>query len=171
PTSETSRPSDPEETDWWEASTSSDHPGGNMRPSGDAATRPRADENAFQGLPNESWAPIICHSFQEEVCAKNNLSSAHSFIKRLWKIVGSRRFQSIWWGDDGNCIVIAEKMFRREVLARSGPLKIFETRSMQGFISQLSLYGFRQIEEHSPISASIRELQKVAAAGSALGKV
>ncbi|NWI35152.1 HSFY1 protein, partial [Sula dactylatra] len=93
------------------------------------------------------------------------------FLKKLWRIVGSHRFQSIWWGDNGNCVMIAERLFREEVLARRGPLKIFETESMRGFLLQLNLYGFCKMERDSLISASIDELRAVAAAGSALGKL
>lgn len=67
--------------------------------------------------------------------------------------------------------MIAERLFREEVLARRGPLKIFETESMRGFLLQLNLYGFCKMERDSLISASIDELRAVAAAGSALGKV
>ncbi|NXF38638.1 HSFY1 protein, partial [Nyctibius bracteatus] len=80
-------------------------------------------------------------------------------------------FQSIWWGDDGNCIVIADKLFRKEVLGRRGHLKIFQTESMRGFIQQLKLHGFCKMQRASFISAFIKELQALAAAGSALGKL
>ncbi|NXV98540.1 HSFY1 protein, partial [Calonectris borealis] len=169
PSPETSWASDTEEPGWWVASASPpDHPGGDTGAPWDAATGPLAEENTLQGLPEESWAPIICW---EEIGANTNQSSACSFLKKLWKIVGSHRFQSIWWGDDGNCVVIAEKLFRKEVLGRRGPLKIFETESMRGFVLQLDLHGFCKMEGASFSSASIEELQAPAAAGSALGKV
>ena len=167
---ETSWASDSEESPWWVASTSPDHPGGDTEASWDAATGPLAEENALQGLPDESWSSIIPFCFSE-ISASTNQSSARSFLKNLWKIIGSHRFQSIWWGDDGNCVVIAEKLFRKEVLGRRGPLKIFETESMRGFALQLNLHGFCKMEGDSLISASIKELQAVAAAGPALGKV
>ncbi|NXS42634.1 HSFY1 protein, partial [Balaeniceps rex] len=169
PSLETSCASDPEESDWWAASTSPDHPGGDTGTSWDAANRPLTQEDAFQGLPDESWAPIICYHFWEETSANTNQASARLFLKKLWKIVSSHRFQSIWWGDDGNCIIITEKLFRKEVLGRRGPLRVFETKSMRGFILQLNLHGFCRMEGDSLIPASIEELQAVA--GSALGKV
>ncbi|NXU33382.1 HSFY1 protein, partial [Thalassarche chlororhynchos] len=170
PSPETSWASNPEEPDWWAASTSPDHPGGDTGASWDAATGPPAVENALQGLPDEPWAPVMPFCFSE-ICANTSQSSACLFLKKLWKIVGSHRFQSIWWGDDGNCVVMAEKLFRKEVLGRRGPLKIFETESMRGFILQLNLHGFCKMEGASFVSASIEELRALAAAGSALGKV
>ncbi|XP_057266542.1 heat shock transcription factor, Y-linked-like [Pezoporus wallicus] len=106
-----------------------------------------------------------------EISAKTNPSSARSFFMKLWKTVGSHHFKSVWWADDGNCIVIAENLFRKEVLGRSGPQKIFETKSMRGFILQLNLHGFYKMEGDSLITTSIEELQELAEAGSGLGKL
>ncbi|NWR64294.1 HSFX1 protein, partial [Bucorvus abyssinicus] len=167
PSPEISWASDPEKPDWREASTSPDHPGGDMGSSADAATGALTEENASQGLPDESWAPSTEHHFWEEICAKTTPSSARSFLKQLWRIIGSHCFQSIWWGDDGSCAMITEKLVKTEVLGRRRHLKSSETESMRGFILQLNLHGFCQTEEHSPISTSIEELQAVAGVGSA----
>ncbi|XP_062460387.1 LOW QUALITY PROTEIN: heat shock transcription factor, Y-linked-like [Pezoporus occidentalis] len=103
-----------------------------------------------------------------QISAKTNPSSARSFLMKLWKTVGSHHFKSVSWADDGNCIVIAENLFRKEVLGRSGPRKIFETKSMRGFILQLNLHGFCKMEGDSLITTSIEELQELAEAGSGL---
>ncbi|NXS77166.1 HSFY1 protein, partial [Pandion haliaetus] len=171
PSPETSWASDPEDPDWWAASASPHHPGGDTATSWDAATGPLGEENAFQGLPDESWASIIWFCLSDESFANTSQSSACAFLKKLWKIVSSHCFQSIWWGDNGNCVVIAEKLFRKQVLGRRGPLKIFETESMSGLVLQLNLHGFYKMEGDSLIAASIEEMPAVAAAGSALGKV
>ncbi|NXR05563.1 HSFX3 protein, partial [Sagittarius serpentarius] len=152
------RPGLPTHRRWWATSASPDHPGGDTGASWDAATGPLGEENAFQGLPHESWASVTRFCFSEEISADTNQSSARSSLKKLWKIVGSRRFQSGWWGDDGNGVVIAEKLFTKEVLGRRGPLKSFETASMRGFILQLNLHGFCKTEGDSLISVSIGEL-------------
>ncbi|KAM6371080.1 uncharacterized protein J5M81_013333 [Pluvialis apricaria] len=170
PSPETPCASDPEKPDQWAASTSPHHPGGDTGAAWDAATPPLDEGNALQGLPDESWVPIMQLCFSD-ICEKTSQSSARSFLYKLWEIVGSHRFQSIWWGDDGNCIVIAEKHFRKEVLGRSGPLKIFDTTSMRGFILQLNLHGFCKMEGDFFTSTSFRELQALAAAGSPLGKL
>ncbi|XP_074000683.1 LOW QUALITY PROTEIN: heat shock transcription factor, Y-linked-like [Numenius arquata] len=93
---------------------------------------------------------IVWFNFSEESSGKCNDSSSCSFLKKLWKIVGSNWFQSIWWGDAGNRVVIAEKVFKREVLGRKGPLQTFETNSPKTFIHQLNLHGFSKMEEDSP---------------------
>ncbi|XP_010014798.1 PREDICTED: heat shock transcription factor, X-linked-like [Nestor notabilis] len=36
----------------------------------------------------------------------------------MWKNITCHLFQSIWWGDNGNCVVIAEKLFQKEALGR-----------------------------------------------------
>ncbi|NXN56187.1 HSFY1 protein, partial [Rynchops niger] len=167
---EASWPSDPEQPDFWAASTSHHHPRGDAGAAWDAATGPLEEENTLQGVPEEFWVPITQFYFPE-TCEKVSQSPAPSFLYKLWKIVGSPDFQSIWWGDNGNCVVIAEKLFRKEVLGRSGPLKVFETTSMRDFVLQLKLHGFCKMEGDSLISISIEELQAVAAAGAALGKV
>ncbi|XP_010132915.1 PREDICTED: heat shock transcription factor, Y-linked-like, partial [Buceros rhinoceros silvestris] len=140
-----------------------------MEASADAVSGPLADENTLQGLSDEPEVPSTQFP-SSEICDETNPASDHSFVQKLWKIVSSPCFQSVWWGDDGNCIVIAEKLFTEEVLGRMGPQKVFETSSMKGFVHQLNLHGFRKMEEDFPISSSIEELQAIAAAGAALGK-
>ncbi|NXK74567.1 HSFY1 protein, partial [Amazona guildingii] len=167
---ETSLSSDWEKPDWWEASAFNNHPGGDMGAPSGAATRPLTEEYDLQVLPDKSWITIMQYCFSE-ISAKTNPSSARSFLMRLWKTVGSHHFKSVWWADDGNCIVIAEKLFRKEVLGRSGPQNIFETKSMRGFILQLNLHGFCKMERDSLMTISIKELQELAEAGPGLGKV
>ncbi|NWS75731.1 HSFY1 protein, partial [Crotophaga sulcirostris] len=130
-----------------------------------------AGESSSEDSSDESWEPTLEDHSWEDACEQASPSSAHLFLKKLWEVVNSHHFQSIWWGNNGNCIVIGEKLFRKEVLGRKGPLKIFENNSMTGFIIQLNIHGFREMEEESDISASVEELQAIAAAGSSLGKV
>ncbi|XP_053921502.1 uncharacterized protein LOC128852059 [Cuculus canorus] len=158
--------SDTEEPGWVPSSSPS-QAGRDTAAPGDAASAPLAGED-FQGRPEERGVPSLRDPlWEEESCAKPSPSSARRFLKNLWKVVGSPHFQSIWWADNGNCIAIAEQLFCKEVLGR----KIFATRSMGGFILQLSLHGFHAMEGDSPISISVEELQGIAAAGSSLGKV
>ncbi|NXF24588.1 HSFX1 protein, partial [Rhodinocichla rosea] len=166
---ETSCASVLEDPAWWVASASPDHPRDDMGPSWDAAVGPRADKNALEGWPDESWDHNM-KFFSLEISASTK-PLADSFLKKLWKILSSQSFESIWWGNDGNCIVIGEKLFRKEVLGRRGAQKIFETESMRSFLLQLMFHGFRRMEGDSPLLTSIEELRAVAAAGSALGKV
>ncbi|KAM8983959.1 heat shock transcription factor, Y-linked-like isoform 1-T2 [Ara ararauna] len=167
---EASLTSDWEKPAWWEASAFNSHPGGDMGAPESADTRRLTEENDLQVWPDKSWIPIMQSCFSE-ISAKTNPSSARSFLMRLWNTVGSHHFKSVWWTDDGNCIVIAENLFRKEVLGRSGPQKIFETKSMRGFILQLNVHGFCKMEEDSLITTSIEELQELAEAGPGLGKM
>ncbi|NXW49979.1 HSFY1 protein, partial [Nyctiprogne leucopyga] len=164
---DTSWTSDLEEGGWWTVSSRHDDTGSYWV----AAIRPPPDENTLQASSDESSSPTTDSNFSDNISDNTNQLSACSFLEKLWKIVSSHRFKSVWWGDDGNCIVMAEELFREEVLGRRGPLKIFETQSMRGFLLQLNRHGFSKMGGKSPILASIKELQAVAAAGSALGKV
>ncbi|XP_053942736.1 heat shock transcription factor, X-linked-like [Cuculus canorus] len=129
--------SDTEEPGW--VPSSPNHAGRDMAAPGNAASAPLAGEN-FQ---------------------------ARRFLSKLWEIVGSHHFQSIWWADNGNCIVIAETLFCEEALRRN----VFGTDSMGGFILQLHLHGFDTLEDDCPISMSVEELQAIVAAGPSLGRL
>lgn len=96
-------------------------------------------------------------SSSEECAVKANVFSFLSFPKKLWQLVESNEFKTIWWGHCGNCIVIDEEMFKVEVLGRTGPQKIFETESMKSFIRQLNLYGFTKMKWDFQRSASLPE--------------
>ena len=96
-------------------------------------------------------------SFSEEGTGKANIFSSLSFPQKLWLLVESDEFKSIWWGHCGKCIVIAEEMFKAEVLEKRSPLRIFETESMKSFIHQLNLYGFTKMRKDSQRSPSLPE--------------
>ena len=66
--------------------------------------------------------------------------STHLF--QIQNIVESDQFESIWWDERGTCIVINEELFKKEVLERKAPFRIFETKTMKSLIRQLNLYGF-----------------------------
>ncbi|NWS86038.1 HSFX1 protein, partial [Toxostoma redivivum] len=166
---ETSCASDLEDPAWQVASASPDHTGDDMGPSWDAAAGPSADKNALEGWPDVSWDPNMKFSSLEISASTKPL--ADSFLEKLWEILSSQSFESIWWGNDGNCIVIGEKLFRKEVLGRRGAQNIFEMESMRGFLLQLMFHGFRRMEGDCPLLTSMEELRAIAAAGSALGKV
>ncbi|NWI30756.1 HSFY1 protein, partial [Sula dactylatra] len=78
-----------------------------------------------------------------------------TFPKKLWKIVHSHQFQSIWWIDDGICVAIDEEAFQKEVLAQRGPYRVFESNSMKHFLHQLHLYGFIKVQYDSKTSDSL----------------
>ncbi|NXG67802.1 HSFY1 protein, partial [Hemiprocne comata] len=92
-----------------------------------------------------------------------------TFPKKLWRILQSHQFQSIWWVDDGICVAIDEEAFQKEVLAWG----VFETDSMEGFLRQLHLYRFTRVERDCETPDSLDELpaEEEAAAPSAPSKL
>ncbi|XP_075429742.1 heat shock transcription factor, Y-linked-like [Ascaphus truei] len=109
---------------------------------GDSDLQSAIEERTFQALTEES-------------AVDNNEFLSLTFPKKLWKIVESEQFKSIWWDDGGTCVVIFEELFKREVLERRGPFRLFETDCMKSFIRQLNLYGFSKVRQEFQRSASL----------------
>uniref|UniRef100_A0A8D2L2T5 HSF-type DNA-binding domain-containing protein n=1 Tax=Varanus komodoensis TaxID=61221 RepID=A0A8D2L2T5_VARKO len=124
---------------------------------GDSALRSMIEENAFQALSDGPWAKRPRLALSDEGSLEDNDFLSLTFPKKLWKIVESDQFKSLWWDDDGNCVVIDEELFKKEVLERKGPLRIFETDCMKSFIRQLNLYGFSKMRQNFQRSASLVE--------------
>ena len=59
------------------------------------------------------------------------------FPRKLWTIVNSHCFVSIWWAEDS----VNEELFEN-ILERVGSDKVFETDHKKSLFRQLSLYGF-----------------------------
>ncbi|XP_035178442.1 heat shock transcription factor, Y-linked-like [Oxyura jamaicensis] len=144
---------------------------GDKRAARDAALGSIKEENTSEGSRGEPCTKRVHLHFSEESSGKANDLSPQSFLKTLWEIAGSNRFQSLWWGDDGNCIVIAEKLFKRELLTRRGPLKTFEIDSMKTFIHQLHLHGFCKMQWDLTRSSSYDEFLADKEAISAFNKL
>ncbi|XP_060105618.1 heat shock transcription factor, Y-linked-like [Heteronotia binoei] len=124
---------------------------------GDSALRSMIEENAFQVLNDGPWVKRPRLTLSEDNSVEDNDFLSLTFPKKLWKIVESDQFKSLWWDDDGNCVVIDEELFKKEVLERKGPLRIFETDCMKSFIRQLNLYGFSKMRQSFQRSASLVE--------------
>ncbi|XP_058391111.1 LOW QUALITY PROTEIN: heat shock transcription factor, X-linked-like [Diceros bicornis minor] len=108
------------------------------------------EETAFQALTEE---PLFRrpHTSVMPCQGEGNLLSL-PFPKRLWNIVNSNQFASVWWDDGGPYIGINEKLFQKEILERDGWNKLFETDCMKSFIRQLHLHGFSKM--HHDIHSS-----------------
>ncbi|OXB53421.1 hypothetical protein ASZ78_001903 [Callipepla squamata] len=121
----------------------------------EAALGPEREENTSQGSQEESSAKRQRLNPPENGSwkAKGN-QSFPSFLKKLPEIVDSDRFQSIWWSDDGNTIVMEENLFRKEVLGTTGPLSAFNIGNMVTFTRWLHLHKFFITECDLPTSAS-----------------
>ncbi|NWX18297.1 HSFY1 protein, partial [Aegotheles bennettii] len=93
------------------------------------------------------------------------------FPQKLWKMVESKQFRSIWWSESGKCVAIHKELFKEEVLGKRGPLRVFATQNMNSFLRQLNLYGFTKIQQDFERSASLPEFLAEEAAGAAHSKI
>ncbi|NXA05133.1 HSFY1 protein, partial [Sapayoa aenigma] len=93
------------------------------------------------------------------------------FPQKLWKMLESSQFQSIWWSEGGKCVAINKDLFKEEVLGREGPQRVFSTQKMKSFVRQLNLYGFIKIQRDDPRSASLPEFLAEEAAFSAHNQI
>ncbi|XP_010567436.1 PREDICTED: heat shock transcription factor, Y-linked-like [Haliaeetus leucocephalus] len=123
----------------------------------DTAFGPPTEERSLQILTRQPWSKRE-HLNSPESSSKGNTSPCFSFMKKLWVVIESGQFESIWWGDNGKCVVIHEELFKEEVLARRGHLRIFESETMESFHRQLHLYGFGRRLWHFSKSGSRNDL-------------
>ncbi|OPJ89451.1 heat shock transcription factor, Y-linked [Patagioenas fasciata monilis] len=112
------------------------------RAADDAAFGPPVEERSSQTSTKQSSSKGDSVNSSEETSSKGNAPTRLQFLKRLWAVTESDRFESIWWGDNGKCVVINEDLFEEEVLARRGRLRIFESETMRSFTHQLHQHGF-----------------------------
>ncbi|XP_063204384.1 heat shock transcription factor, X-linked-like isoform X2 [Chroicocephalus ridibundus] len=100
----------------------------------------------------------------------NEFSALH-FPQKLWKVVESLQFQSIWWSADGKCVAINEGLFKEEVLGGGRPQQVFGMNSMKSFLRQTNLYGFTKQRQDFQRSASLPEFLAEEAAASAHSQI
>jgi len=124
----------------------------------DAAFGPPKQERSLRPSTQQPWSKREHRNSSEESSSKGSVSTCLSFLKKLWDIVESDRFESIWWGDNRKCVLIHEELFEEEVLARRGHLRIIENESMKSFTCQLHLCGFTIKLGHFPKSGSHNDL-------------
>ncbi|XP_019377197.1 PREDICTED: heat shock transcription factor, Y-linked-like [Gavialis gangeticus] len=138
---------------------------------GDSPLRSILEENTFQALNDGPWVKRPRLNVCDDGPTEDNDFLSLTFPNKLWKIVESDQFKSIWWDHGGNCVVIDEELFKKEVLERRGPLRIFETDCMKSFIRQLNLYGFSKMRQDFQRSASLAEFLAEEKAASAFSKL
>ena len=100
------------------------------------------EEYTFQALSEDLVINRPCYKYSLSETDEVNDFLTLTFPQKLWNIVESDQFESIWWDERGTCIVINEELFKKEVLERKAPFRIFETKTMKSLIRQLNLYGF-----------------------------
>ncbi|NWU50768.1 HSFY1 protein, partial [Dromas ardeola] len=93
------------------------------------------------------------------------------FPQRLWKLVESHQFQSIWWSESEKCVAINEELLKEEVLGGGAPQRVFGMNSMKSFLWQMNLYGFTKLRQDFQRSASLPEFLAEEAAASAHSQV
>ncbi|CAK7313438.1 Heat shock transcription factor, Y-linked [Vulpes lagopus] len=103
-------------------------------------------ENTFQALAQE---PLLKRprTVEDVLSVAGGNLLCLPFPKKLWRLVNSSRFTSIWWEKDGTSIGLNEELFQKEILEQDGPDKVFETDCTKSFIRQLNLYGFSQLDQ------------------------
>ncbi|XP_011810067.1 PREDICTED: heat shock transcription factor, X-linked-like [Colobus angolensis palliatus] len=106
------------------------------------------EEVAFQALAEEALFRRPRPDGDIPPQGEDNLLSL-PFPQKLWRLVNSNRFSSIWWDEGGACIVINQKLFEKEILERDVAHKVFATDSIKSFFRQLNLYGFRKRRQRS----------------------
>ncbi|XP_045852534.1 heat shock transcription factor, Y-linked-like [Meles meles] len=124
---------------------------------GDVDLRSMIEENAFQALSGGSLIKRPRYTFCVSEPDEDNDFLSLTFPRKLWKIVESDQFKSIWWDEKGTSIVIDEELFKKEVLERKAPFRIFETGSMKSLVRQLNLYGFSKMRQSFQRSASLAD--------------
>ncbi|XP_074770252.1 heat shock transcription factor, X-linked-like isoform X1 [Athene noctua] len=97
--------------------------------------------------------------------------SSLCFPEKLWRIMESDQFRSIWWSESRKCVAINEELFKEEVLGRAGPLRVFSMRKMKSFLRQLNYCGFTKMPQDHQRSASLPEFLAEEAAASAHSQI
>ena len=98
---------------------------------GDKVLRSMIEEYAFQALYEKVVIKRPHYTFSVSETGELNASLSLTFPQKLWAIVESDQFQSICCDESGTCIVINEELFKKEVLERKVPFRVFETNSMK----------------------------------------
>ncbi|CAM9160695.1 unnamed protein product [Rangifer tarandus platyrhynchus] len=137
----------------------------------DSVLRSMIEEAAFQALCEEVVIKMPHYTFSISETDELNDFISLNFPQKLWKIVESDQFKSIWWDESGTSIVINEEVFKKEVLERKAPFRIFETNSMKSLVRQLNLYGFRKKQQTFQRSASLADFLEEANNASVLSKL
>ncbi|XP_032554680.1 POC1 centriolar protein homolog A isoform X4 [Chiroxiphia lanceolata] len=106
-------------------------------------------------------------SVSSESTGKDSQFSPLCFPQKLWEMLESDQFQSIWWSNGGKCVAINEELFKEEVLGRAGPQRVFNTQRIKSIIRQLNSYGFTKMQQDDQRSASLPEFLAEEAAVSA----
>ncbi|XP_041322107.1 POC1 centriolar protein homolog A isoform X4 [Pyrgilauda ruficollis] len=132
-------------------------------------------DTAMQAMEDEQdvWSCRDRHrtkrapAVSSESTGKDNRFLPLCFPEKLWKMLESDQFQSIWWSEGGKCVAINKDLFEVEVLGRGVCQRVFNTQHIRSVIRQLNLYGFTKVQRDFQRSASLPEFLSEEAATSA----
>nr|XP_044997077.1 heat shock transcription factor, Y-linked-like [Jaculus jaculus] len=133
----------------------------------DTGLMAKVEETAFQLLCQQSLITHPCCALCVNDPQEDSDFFSLTFPKKLWKIVESNKFKSVCWDEEGTSIVINVELFKKEVLERKPPFRIFETNSMNSLVRQLNLYGFSKVQQNCQRSASLDDFMAEEKEGSA----
>ncbi|XP_057230796.1 POC1 centriolar protein homolog A isoform X2 [Malurus melanocephalus] len=137
---------------------------GEIVPCGTATKAMEEEQNV---RPGQDRRKIKRASLSNESMGKDNQFLPLCFPQKLWKMLESSKFQSIWWSEGGKCVAINKDLFKVEVLGRGVHQRVFNTRQIDSVIRQLNLYGFTKMQRDFQRSASLPEFLSEEAAASA----
>ncbi|XP_074248561.1 heat shock transcription factor, Y-linked-like [Saimiri boliviensis] len=123
----------------------------------DSDLRSIIEENAFQVLSQGSLIKSPGYTVCVSELDKRYDFISQTFPRKLWKIVESDQFKSISWDEDGTCIVIHEELFKKEILERKDPYRIFKAESIKSLVRPFNLYGFSKIQQNFQRSAFLAD--------------
>uniref|UniRef100_G3UUJ9 HSF-type DNA-binding domain-containing protein n=1 Tax=Meleagris gallopavo TaxID=9103 RepID=G3UUJ9_MELGA len=115
------------------------------------------EKDALTYPHHEEIRSIAPTSYKESTRRGTIISAALTFPEKLWVLAENHQFKSIWWGQNGSCVVTDQAMFQIEVLGKKGSLRVFGTESMKYFIRQLNVYRFTKAQLDSRRSPSLPE--------------
>lgn len=88
---------------------------------------PGSDRHKTNDRHKNKRAPAV----SSESTGKDNRFLTLCFPEKLWKMLESDQFQSIWWSEGGKCVAINKDLFKVEVLGRGVCQQVFNTRHIQ----------------------------------------
>ncbi|XP_066214115.1 heat shock transcription factor, Y-linked-like [Saccopteryx leptura] len=123
----------------------------------DLDLRALIEENTFQALCDGPLIKRPRYTFCTSEPEVENNFLAMTFPRKLWKIVQNDQVKSIWWDENRTSIVINEELFKKDILEREAPFKIFEIKNIKSMVRQLNFYGFNKIQKNILRSASLAD--------------
>ncbi|XP_040446446.1 heat shock transcription factor, X-linked-like [Falco naumanni] len=160
----------PEELGQWADMTCAGPPGQGESAPRDAAMQVVGEEWHVQAGGDGHDTKQVPPASSKSVGQGSGLLSLR-FPQKLWMMVESDQFRSIWWSKGGKYVAINEKLFKEEVLGGGGPLQVYTRQSMKSFLRQMNYHGFIKMQGDGERSASLPEFLAEEAAASAHSKV